>query len=71
MHATVATRAEGYETLGSTGEALHRFSRTGSTSCTVLLGPCPSHAVARAVRGRVRSGGEVQVLANATPGEHR
>jgi hypothetical protein len=47
------------------------FSRTGSTSCTVILGPCPSHAVARAVRGRVRSGGEVQVLANATPGEHR
>jgi hypothetical protein len=47
------------------------FPRTGSTSCTVLLGPCPSHAVARAVRGRVRSGGEVQVLANATPGEHR
>jgi hypothetical protein len=37
----------------------------------VLLGPCPSHAVARAVRGRVSSGGEVEVIVNATPGEHR
>ena len=61
-----ATRAEVYETLRSTSEALRRSIPDGSMSYTVFLGPCPPQAVACAVRG---GGGYVMVLANATPTE--
>ena len=64
-----ATRAEVYETLRSTSEALHRSLPDGSTSYTVFLGPCPPQAVACTVRGGVGGGGYVMVLANATPTE--
>ena len=69
MCALPAPRAEVYETLRSTSEALRRSLPDGSTSYTAFLGPCPPQAVACAVRGDVGGGGYVEVLANATPTE--
>jgi hypothetical protein len=66
MYEMLATRAEVYETLRSTTEALRRSLPDGSMLYTVFLGPCSTQAVACAVRG---SGCYVKVLANATPTE--
>ena len=62
----LATRAEAYETLRSTSEALRRSLPDGSMFYTALLGPCSTQPVACAVRG---GGGYVKVLANAEPTE--
>ena len=70
MYARLATRAEVYETLRSTSEALRQSLPDGSMFYTVRLGPCPTQAVACTVRGGVGGDGYVKVLANARPTEH-
>ena len=69
MYALLVTRADVYETLRSTSEALRQSLPDGSMFYTVCLGPCPTQAVACTVRGGVGGGGYVKVLANETPTE--
>ena len=69
MYALLVTRADVYETLRSTSEALRQSLPAGSTFYTARLGPCPTQPVACTVRGGVGGGGCVKVPANATPTE--